>query len=131
MSRMIRERDKLKQFKSILAKHGIKVDLENGIDLLDELAEFYTPETARSPDDVLQAAHAKMLEVIEILEDGKSLNVGAMMRDSGLDPKNKSDLARTRLFLKECDLLQYTGGEPGRWTKRITGPQPSLVDDTE
>lgn len=136
MSRMIRERNKLKEFKELLGNRGVKVDFDNGILLFDDLAEFFTPTTLRSPDDILQAAHAKMLEVIDILEEGEPLNVRAMMEKGGLDPKNRSDLARTRLFLKECDLLQYTGGEPGRWIKQIVGPktkgrEAAFVNDTE
>ena len=128
MSRKVRERAALKWFGSYFAKFDdvppAKFDIDTASRFIDGIVDYLEPQIMRTADEKMAAARDKMLEAIGILEEGAPLNVRDAMKTGGLDPKNRSDIARTRLFLKECGLLQYTGGEPERWTKRITGPTP-------
>ena len=122
MSRKVRERAELKWWGLYLAEFDIKFDIDTASRFIDGIIDHLEPEIMRTADDKMTAAREKMLEAINILEDGQPLDVAQAMKKGDLDPKSRSDYMRTRMFMKECGLLTHRPGEPEQWIKRITGP---------
>ena len=122
MSRKVREKAGIDWLGDLLEKYGLKLDFATARHMYDDIVDYMSPEVLRTDSAVLQAAWAKMAEAMAILEDGTPVDIHAVMQDYGVNPANKSDETRTRLFLKESGLLQYQGPQREQWVRRINGP---------
>ena len=125
MARKVRERAEMKWWSDYLGRYNVTLGFAEVGNFIDGIIDHLEPEVVRASDERMSAARDKMLEALRIMEEDMPVDVPVLMRESGLDPHNRSDSARTRLFLKECDLLTYTGGQPERWIKRITDNRPN------
>jgi hypothetical protein len=120
MSQKVRERAGMSWYGAWLEKYGFKPDFSSAARSFDELVEYFSPTVLRTESEALQDIHFHMAEAIKIIEDGMAVDTNALMKEHGLDPANRSDSAKTRLFLKESGLLQYKGPQPEQWVRRIT-----------
>ena len=102
----------------VAKKYGCKEG--SALPLYLDYKRHFRPQVERTEPEVLQDAFDQMLEAVKILQDGMMVDRVALMKEHGLDPHNKSDSAKTRLFLKESGLLQIRGGTPETWVRRIT-----------
>jgi hypothetical protein len=93
---------------------------EFAIGLYRHFRKHFRPAVLRSAEEILKEAWAKIQEQLTELDDGADVNIDQMMLDHGLDPKVRSDHAKTRQFMKDSGLVQFQRGTPDRWVKRLT-----------
>jgi hypothetical protein len=130
MSQMIRTRADNKKWEKLFEEFGIDLKFSVASRFIDRAIDLVHPVIDREADDVWQATVSKASELVDLLEVGMSINAHAAVTKSGLEP-TRSNLARMRLFLKENELLQYSGPREEEFVKRIAPPKPTNGSDSE
>jgi hypothetical protein len=122
MSRKLREEAGMAWYGAWMERYGIKLDFSTAARSFSDLRDYFSPEVNRTDEQVLQPMWEKLVEMVQLVADGMSVEPDSLMRKAGIDPRNRSDGIRTRRFLKESGLLQYQSPQGEQWIRRINGP---------